>query len=571
MRKAHRRRSLWVMLIAGIIVLAFGLNATAQEDGTMDHSQFPQLQGPFETGPEVTQTCLQCHSSVGQDILGTVHWTWEYDSEVTGETYGKRTVINNYCVSMAPNEPRCTSCHIGYGWTDDSFDFTAAENIDCLICHDTTGTYKKFPTAAGHPVYGETLEFGGKEWPAPDLAAVAQNIGAPGRTNCGTCHFTGGGGDAVKHGDIDTSLANPDHALDVHMDAEGLDFACQTCHVTEGHDIAGSRYVMDAYADGAAQCTTCHGDAPHGNEMIDDHTAVIACQTCHIPEYARAQPTKMTWDWTTAGTPKEDGTHPLIIVDPETGKTTYDSRKGEFTWASNVVPEYRWSNGAFDFALIEEGVDPEAGFVINEALGSRGDGLIWPFKVFTGVQPYDAGTNTIAPLNLFPKNEEDGATAFWKTWDLEAAVAGGLAAWGQEYSGEMGQIESEMIWPITHMVAPADQALSCDDCHSDDGRLDYVALGYDESEAAGLAQFPPALTVPEPTTTTAAPPTTAAATTTTEPPTTTTEAAVDITVAATAPVEDDGGSVIPVILIIGGLVLVAAAGGYAFGSRRRIT
>ena len=27
--------------------------------------------------------------------------------------------------------------------------------MDCLICHDQTGTYKKFPTKAGYPVFKE--------------------------------------------------------------------------------------------------------------------------------------------------------------------------------------------------------------------------------------------------------------------------------------------------------------------------------------------------------------------------------------------------------------------------------
>ncbi len=39
----------------------------------------------------------------------------------------------------------------------------------------------------------------------------------PERQNCGACHFNGGGGDGVKHGDLDTSLTKPNKALDVHM------------------------------------------------------------------------------------------------------------------------------------------------------------------------------------------------------------------------------------------------------------------------------------------------------------------------------------------------------------------
>ena len=68
------------------------------------------------------------------------------------------------------------------------------------------------------------------------------------RDTCGGCHFNGGGGDGVKHGDLDTSMAAPDFELDVHMDASGLDFTCATCHKTSAHDVAGSRYAAASFA-----------------------------------------------------------------------------------------------------------------------------------------------------------------------------------------------------------------------------------------------------------------------------------------------------------------------------------
>ena len=74
----------------------------------------------------------------------------------------------------------CSSCHIGHGWTDDSFDFTAEERVDCLACHDTTGTYTKDPKLA-----------------KPNLRKVARSVGATSRASCGACHFKGGGGVAV--------------------------------------------------------------------------------------------------------------------------------------------------------------------------------------------------------------------------------------------------------------------------------------------------------------------------------------------------------------------------------------
>ncbi len=79
--------------------------------------------------------------------------------------------MNNFCVSVQSNEPRCTSCHIGYGWKDKNFDFADESKVDCLVCHDTTGSYKKPATDAGLPA------------PDADLLYIARNVGkAPVRT-----------------------------------------------------------------------------------------------------------------------------------------------------------------------------------------------------------------------------------------------------------------------------------------------------------------------------------------------------------------------------------------------------
>ena len=35
---------------------------------------------------------------------------------------------------------------------------------------------------------------------------------------------------------------------------------------------------------------------------LNDHTRTLACQSCHTPTFARGGvPTKMAWDWSTAG------------------------------------------------------------------------------------------------------------------------------------------------------------------------------------------------------------------------------------------------------------------------------
>lgn len=152
----------------------------------------------------------------------------------------------------------------------------------------------------------------------PDLPDIARNVGATGRANCGSCHFYGGGGDGVKHGDLDSSLVSPAPSLDVHMSPDGADFSCSDCHTTWGHSVSGSRYQVNAkdtlgidtpgHTDlSRASCESCHGDQPHTKTKLNDHVDKLACQTCHVPAFARGGvPTKMWWDWSTAGTLDEN-------------------------------------------------------------------------------------------------------------------------------------------------------------------------------------------------------------------------------------------------------------------------
>lgn len=458
--------------------------AQATATTTADHSKFKELAGPFATGPEVTKACLQCHTEAAHQIQQTTHWTWAFRHPTTGQELGKRNVVNNFCVATATNWPRCTSCHVGYGWKDDTgFDFAAQQNVDCVVCHDTTGTYKKFPTGAGHPTY-EPKEFppgSGKVWQPPDLAKIAQNVGPTSRQTCGACHFYGGGGDAVKHGDLDSTMAMPSRALDVHMAPDGLNFQCSTCHTTGSHQVTGSRYVTKAVDrvgidvpghtdDTRATCESCHGMVPHEDAKVNDHTDVVACPTCHVPEFARGgKKTKMWWDWSTAGK-LDDAGKPFTVGDGA-GNHTYDSAKGDFVWEANVVPEYRWFDGEIRYTLLGDTIDPAGVVPINTLGGGPGDpdSRIWPFKIMRGRQPYDAGTNILAVPHLFGKDEN----AFWGAgrYDWNKAIAVGMQARDVTYSGSYGFVETEYAWPITHMVAPKDQALECESCHAENGRL----------------------------------------------------------------------------------------------------
>lgn len=453
---------------AAALLLGCAPALAAETSPQPSHARFEALQQAFASGPEVTKACLTCHADASRQIHKTEHWKWEYVNPDSGQKLGKRHLVNNFCTSTATNLAACASCHIGYGLRDEKFDFSSEQNVDCLVCHDTTGRYKKPGGLAGHVVTRDTeLPTGsGKIVKALDLSSIAQRVGKTSRATCGTCHFYGGGGDGVKHGDMDSSLEAPARSLDVHMDATGLNFTCTTCHQTENHAIPGSRYGPM----GAFGCDSCHTGKPHKlRPVLDAHTAKIACQTCHIPRFARGGvPTKMVWDWSTAGQRDANG-KPLVRKNEE-GYDIYNGTKGDFTLAKDVLPDYVWFNGRIRYTLAHEKLDPSKGPVwINRLEGSATDAKskIWPVKIFRARQAWDPVNRTLAVTHLAGNDD----SAYWKNLDWTKAVATGMAAVGAPFSGKVEFIETYSTWAITHMVAPKAEALGCADCHSQNGRL----------------------------------------------------------------------------------------------------
>jgi octaheme c-type cytochrome (tetrathionate reductase family) len=385
-------------------------------------------------------------------------------------------------VNVKSNEARCTSCHAGYGWRGKEFNFADQTKVDCLVCHEQTGTYKKFPAGAGNPA-PETMVFkgNGKTYHPPDWNKVAQSVARPTRKNCGTCHFFGGGGDGVKHGDLDSSLIKPNKAIDVHMGVDGQNFDCVRCHSTTLHNIAGRVYTTPAsehrkslIEDDLASkitCESCHSSTPHKEDAkANDHTDKVACQSCHIPAIARVNPTKMWWDWSTAG--KKQNGKPYAEKG-DFGKPKYDTKKGNFVWAKNVQPEYFWFNGSIEHLTVKDTIDPSKPVQINRPVGDREDSnsRIFPFKVHRAKQPYDKVNKNLVIPHLFPKGKED-KDAYWKGYNWNKAIAYGMEYAGLKYSGEYDFIETEYVFPSTHMVAPKTNVVACTECHTrSEGRL----------------------------------------------------------------------------------------------------
>jgi octaheme c-type cytochrome (tetrathionate reductase family) len=413
------------------------------------------LKGPFETPQEVTRTCLECHPDAADQVMATTHWTWESQPvEVPWReepvTIGKINQINNFCIGTQGNQKTCMTCHIGYGWEEDAaYDFSEAANVDCLACHAETSEYAKAN-------YGDPAE-------GIDLLAAARSVRMPTRDNCGKCHFDGGGGNGVKHGDLDESLYFPSENIDVHM-GRG-DFLCTDCHWSEDHNILGKLLADNYTIDPQAQvsCTNCHNATPHEDERINTHLVSVACQTCHIPAVALKNPTKTYWDWSTAGQDRPED------------HFTYLKIKGTFVYEEDFQPSYEWFNGNLSYRyLLGDLIDPTQPTFINKPAGDIDDptAKIFPFKIHVANQPYDVVNNyLLQPIT-------SGENGYWTNFDWDNSFRLAEQITGLAYSGEYGFTETRMYWATTHMVQPKEDALQCTACHSEEGRLDWQALGY---------------------------------------------------------------------------------------------
>ena len=372
-------------------------------------------------------------------------------------------------MAVASNEGRCTQCHPGYGWKSDtpaSF-FDNVNNIDCFICHDTTGTYKKHPTAngGGGPaalmVDGELTVV-----EDADLTEIAFNVGTPTRANCLACHAAAGGGDNVKHGDLSTDLIDPTRDQDVHMGGRG--YLCHDCHTEAGHKIAGATMLHSN--EGEIACTNCHSATRTHTEsslvasLLNLHTQRVACQTCHIPTFSRTQATTVEWYWDEAGEDRTD-------IPQQYGKDTYSKKKGRFVWDQDVTPTYLWFNGKWERKIVNANdTYAEAGTAADPvvigaptATIADEDAKIYPFKELIGRQPADLTNQRLVVPHLFGTGP--GPNPYWVAYDWGLAIEEGTAYAGQPYSGDYGFVNTVNYLSVNHEVAPKDNALSCESCH----------------------------------------------------------------------------------------------------------
>lgn len=199
----------------------------------------------------------------------------------------------------------------------------------------------------------------------------------------------------------------------------------------------------------------------------------------------------MRWDWSTAG--RLDQGKPYEVKD-SSGYDSYLSIKGSFTWAKDVTPDYVWSNGTASHYLLGDTVT-EIPVRLNQLHGSYDDpdAKIIPVKTHRATQPYDAAYRTIIQPKLFGARPGDGG--YWVDFNWDRAAGEGMKLVNLPYSGHLKFIETEMVWPVNHMVSPKQTTVQCTECHTrKDSRLaalrDFYMPGRDYSSLIdGIGTF----------------------------------------------------------------------------------
>ncbi len=383
-------------------------------------------------------SCRECHTEQVEEFGGSNHYQWQ----------GKFGSMNDFCgypdINFGPAKLKtvygtmvdggCATCHPGMGQRPSNANF---DNADCLTCH--AADYRR-----------TAVNVGGAWRFVPDLAkmpAAVEFQGEPTRFACLTCHAYAGGGCNNKRGDMSDVLANPSRTQDVHMSA-GM--TCVDCHRTEDHRIAGRG--SDLRVDEGVpmrQCVECHDPAGEHDEGVRRHLDRVACQSCHIPSFARAVSTDMVRDFRAAEVNERGLYEPKI------------------TRQSNVTPVYAFWNGQSEFYEFRDPASP--GQPLARPLGSIQDGKLHPFKFHRAIQPQDPATKAILPVK---------AGILFQTGDVDRAIRVGAQETGFDVSAGYSFVETRRFMGIFHEMPPAAQALGCAACHDATNRVDFAALGY---------------------------------------------------------------------------------------------
>jgi hypothetical protein len=443
----HRARNVlpygWTALLAPLCLLALALwPQPAYGQPPEPHQYMQDYQGPA--------TCQVCHGNVTDDVIHSVHYTWQEKMDHYSPVAGSIARINWLgMLNEALNIPGgCARCHIGSGALPKPPDQVTAEDkagIDCLICHSPVyDTSLRFPVQDENGVWVLTQD---------RTLLTARQAQRPTAENCLLCHQNVGGGPMLKRG-VDFAPVSDKHGeaskADVHADA-GM--ACVDCHASQNHRVLG--FSPDIWSrdlpDQRLTCDSCHTSAPHSDPLINNQHVRLDCRACHVLGTGGL----VSRDWTAQ--PSYDPVTELY------------SPVDDVRDPNSVQPIYLWHNG-------------QPALPDQPWPGSRSDltSRIQPFKLFQATAPVDASSEQPIPLKL---------GVFYTQGDLEQAIAVGAAESGMDYSGAWQPKELAVPLQISHGVVGKQDARVCQDCHVSDGIMDFANMGFTPQEVAVLTSI----------------------------------------------------------------------------------
>ena len=435
--------------------------------------------------------------------------------------------INTYC-GAHETSPRftCAGCHVGNGrfpktadellGLDDVGQLKELSNIDCMMCHQEQ--YKRFPDPTGlgfedllivsvgadgkpdpsaPPIVRTGLEgipivdpvtldfdFVPADPTNPDLDGVpaalmpisaleaARTVHATTRKSCLNCHAGAGGADGTKRGDMSTALIAPDTHIDYHMSDGGAGLVCADCHAAGNHRVLGRG--VDLRPNDVSErltCAGCHGERPHGDydsrdgTARDTHAEHVACQSCHIPTFAKGVATEVSRDW-------EDPHYSAAACNGRGGWLPREDK------LADMIPTYQWFDGTSEVYYLTE---PLAGvpqiplsnqeasalglpngsqaYVLGMPNGdvSSRDAKLAPMKEHLGKVARNMRTDTLVAHSTFE---------FFRTGNFEQAILSGLEQTADMAVDDPYEIVGVHTYQsINHGVEVSNDALACGACH----------------------------------------------------------------------------------------------------------
>ena len=358
--------------------------------------------------------------------------------------------------------------------------------------------------------------------------AAAQTVHATTRQSCLNCHAGAAGADGAKRGDLSKENINPSLTLDMHMSPAGENLTCSDCHNADDADGANGKTHrvrgrgLDLRANdvpGRFTCDSggCHTSTPHGDyspttgSSKDKHAMKVACQTCHIPSYAKAAVgTEVARDW--------QDPHPSDSACNGRGGWLPREDKGGLGTAS-LVPSYTWFDGTSEVMYLGESLLTDVPMVpLDKNLAPNFYRGLNPLQeaYALGMPNGDVNTST---AKIYPMKQHWGKLArddvkqtlighstfeFFRTGSFCRAVAVGLkldepnTPTSSVCKGTPGDLEMPLgtttvpvftYQTINHGVEPKDNALGgdvagCGSCHQGlaptgtKARLNTGSLGY---------------------------------------------------------------------------------------------